>query len=125
VHLLLEDAIARAKLDINLQAIMGRMHLIQADSILYLERLEARPDVIYMDPMFPDKTKHSLAKKEMRLFREIAGADEDVNLLLEKALQKAAKRVVIKRPRQSPYVNNARPHFAISGKSSRFDVYMV
>lgn len=125
VHLLLEDAILRAKHDINLQGIMENMQLINADSITYLDGLETRPDVIYMDPMFPDKTKTALSKKEMRLFREIAGADEDVNLLLEKALQKASRRVVIKRPRKSPYVNNMKPHFDISGKSSRFDVYMV
>lgn len=125
IHLLLEDALERASKNPSLIETIGRMKLINADSIQLLKNISESPDVIYMDPMFPDKTKTALNKKEMRLFREIAGADDDINILLKNAIKVAKKRVVIKRPRNSSYVNNAAPDFAIEGKSSRFDVYIT
>lgn len=125
VHLLLEDALRRGRDDIKLREIISRMELLNADTITFLDKIDITPDVIYMDPMFPEKTKSALNKKEMRMFREIVGADEDIDVLLKKSLSCAKKRVVIKRPSRAPHVNNIKPHFYIPGKSSRFDIYMV
>lgn len=133
IHLLLEDAMLRAASNEVTADIISRMRLLNADSIQFLQNVVyypsegygLRPDVVYMDPMFPDKTKTALNKKEMRVFREIAGADEDIRQLLENALKVAKKRVVIKRPRNSSYVNSLVPDFAVEGKSSRFDVYIT
>ena len=61
----------------------------------------------------------------MRLFKEIAGKDEDANKLLEASLNKAKNRVVVKRPLRAAFVNKTAPHFSISGKSSRFDIYTI
>lgn len=53
--------------------------------------------VIYLDPMFPHRDKSALVKKEMRLFRPLAGDDDDTPDLLEAALALATHRVVVKR----------------------------
>jgi hypothetical protein len=47
---------------------MGRIKLVHDDSMDYLANLpeEDRPDVVYLDPMFPEKSKmKALPKKEM------------------------------------------------------------
>lgn len=84
-----------------------------------------RPAVVYMDPMFPERTKQALVKKEMRLFRDVVGDDMDGEALLEVALQTAKKRVVVKRPRKADPVAGRKPGYQLLGKSSRFDVYPV
>ena len=84
-----------------------------------------RPDVVYLDPMFPERTKHALVKKEMRLFRDVVGDDMDADALMELALEVARKRVVVKRPRKADSVAGRKPGYQLLGKSSRFDVYPV
>ncbi|WJG09588.1 class I SAM-dependent methyltransferase [Aliiglaciecola sp. LCG003] len=83
------------------------------------------PDVVYLDPMFPHRKKSALVKKEMRLFQQLLGPDEDADLLLAPALKLAAKRVVVKRPDSAPFLSNQQPSMAITGKKHRFDVYMT
>jgi len=56
------------------------------------------PQVIHLDPMFPHREKSALVKKEMRLFRELAGDDNDAPRLLEAALDVATHRVVVSDP---------------------------
>lgn len=86
---------------------------------------DQQPDVIYLDPMFPERMKNALVKKEMRLFRDVVGEDLDAEALLGVALQVAKKRVVVKRPRKSESVAGRKPGYQLMGKSSRFDVYPV
>ncbi len=81
------------------------------------------PQVIYLDPMFPHRDKAALVKKEMRLFRPLAGDDDDAPALLEAALALATHRVVVKRPRKAPTIAGVQPGYALEGKSSRFDIY--
>lgn len=58
---LLEDALARASAHEVLGPIVERMHLVAGDSRITLERagasMDAQPDVVYLDPMFPGRTK--------------------------------------------------------------------
>lgn len=81
------------------------------------------PDVIYLDPMFPEKKKTALVKKEMQSLQSIIGQDEDADLLFTIALEKAKKRVVVKRPQHASPLANKKPHHTIVGKKIRFDVY--
>jgi 16S rRNA (guanine1516-N2)-methyltransferase len=104
--------------------------LIKHDSIQYLSSLSSQhyPDVIYLDPMYPNHRKSNqsaLNKKEMRFLRAIVGDDLDAEDLLSIALQCAKKRVVVKRPRLAPYLNGKKSHHVIMGKSTRFDVYTL
>lgn len=101
--------------------------LVQQDAHSYLEHLEHTNayDVIYLDPMFPEKTKNALSKKEMQIFRALVGSDEDAPQLLALSLKHAKNRVVVKRPRLAPTLGDSVPDLVFEGKSSRFDVYLT
>lgn len=101
--------------------------LIQTDAIDYLTTLKTLdfPDVIYLDPMYPHRTQSALVKKEMRIIRTFVGKDDDADSLLRMALQRAIKRVVVKRPRLAPTLSALKPTIVFSGKQHRFDVYLM
>ena len=84
-----------------------------------------RPDVVYLDPMYPHKKKSALVKKEMRIFQQLLGGDEDADKLLAPALKLALNRVVVKRPDSAPWLDNVKPNMAIESKKHRFDVYLT
>ena len=100
-----------------------KLKLIETDARCYLSTLEKPFDIIYLDPMYPVGKKSTLAKKEMRLLRDVVGHDKDVPQLLNLSLKKAKYRVVVKRPRLAPSLNGLKPDTIYIGKSSRFDVY--
>ncbi|MET0357610.1 MAG: class I SAM-dependent methyltransferase [Cellvibrio sp.] len=134
VHALLSDGLKRAQdaaifHDPELAQILARMELLamNMDSQDYLSQIldDNRPDVIYLDPMFPDRQKAADVKKEMAAFHQIVGKDEDADLLLDKALAKAIYRVVVKRPRKAPFIANHPPSYQLEGKSSRYDIYTL
>jgi len=103
------------------------LSLVQTDAKIYLQQLaeQDQPDVIYLDPMYPHRTKSALVKKEMRQLREIVGDDTDSQALLEIALKRAKNRIVVKRPRLAPTLSDLKPSFVITGKTQRFDVYLA
>ena len=133
VYQLLQNGLARAQQfaqeqsDGELLDVMARIKLIPQDSHHYLQCLtsEQYPDVIYLDPMFPDRQKSADVKKDMRVFHSIVGRDEDADGLLPMALTRVNYRVVVKRPRKAPFLNNQVPSYQLEGKSSRYDVYTL
>lgn len=127
VAALLRDGMRRAAQDADLAEIIERMTLTSADAKRYLSNIEEsdRSDVVYLDPMHPERSKAAMVKKEMRVFRELVGGDEDDAELLQCALSAAKKRVVVKRPRKSEIIDGPRPSLVYEGKSTRFDVYLV
>lgn len=124
ISALLEDGLNRAKASGKLNEVIDRMTLINANSIEYLQSAEIIPDVIYLDPMFPDRKKTALVKKEMQLFKELLEGDTDSDLLLNTALNCAKYRVVVKRPKLAESLNDLKPDLKFEGKSGRFDVYI-
>lgn len=128
IHALLADGLARAARDPETAEIVARMQLAHGDAKHDLATLVAAstvaPQVIHLDPMFPHREKSALVKKEMRLFRELAGADDDAPELLEAALEVATHRVVVKRPRKAPPIAGPAPQHVIEGKTSRYDLYV-
>jgi len=125
VRALLEDGLARGELDIDVGDIVANMCLKQGDAISVMKGWEGEaPQVIYLDPMFPHSGKSAQVKKEMALFRELVGSDEDADALLAPALALASHRVVVKRPRIAPDLDQHKPMYRLEGKSNRFDVYV-
>lgn len=124
---LLADGLERARLaGGEVAEIVARMTLISADAIDALRDWpHAVPQVIHLDPMFPQRDKSALVKKEMRLFKPLAGSDEDAPALLAAALQLASHRVVVKRPRKAPALAGRAPSSALTGQSSRYDIYGI
>ncbi|HSG21654.1 MAG TPA: class I SAM-dependent methyltransferase [Azonexus sp.] len=121
---LLEDGLQRALTDQEVAPIVARMRLLCGNAIALMDAWEDEPpQVIYLDPMFPHRDKSALVKKEMRLFRPLAGNDDDAPALLAAALKLATHRVVVKRPRKAPAIAGEKPGYILEGKSSRFDIY--
>ncbi|WP_152206190.1 class I SAM-dependent methyltransferase [Marinobacter changyiensis] len=126
IHALLADGLARGRLNEAAAPVIERMRLRSEDSIHWLTDGEGDvADVIYLDPMFPHRDKSALVKKEMRVFRELVGDDEDAPGLLVAALTRARYRVVVKRPRKAPSIEGPKPATRIEGKSSRYDIYPI
>lgn len=128
IHALLADGLKRARNSHNadIMEIISRMTLHHADAHQWLAdtTTDFMPDVIYLDPMFPERRKSALVQKEMRFFHKVVGEDPDSETLLTKALARARHRVVVKRPRHAPLLANHSPAFVISGKTIRYDVYL-
>ncbi len=141
VYKLLEDGLRRAQSaaenDPQLDAIVRRMQLLKIDSLQYLDALNedaldentlnhnTKPDIIYIDPMFPLRKKSAKVKKDMQALHSIVGADEDSGQIIDKALSKARYRVVIKRPAHASYLADTKPTYSLSGKSTRFDIFAL
>ncbi|RTR01149.1 class I SAM-dependent methyltransferase [Halomonas nitroreducens] len=125
---LLEDGLARARAAADTADVAARMHLAHGDAGRELAALVAGagvvPQVVHLDPMFPHREKSALVKKEMRLFRALAGDDADAPRLLEAALDVATHRVVVKRPRKAPPIAGPAPRHVLEGKTSRYDLYV-
>jgi 16S rRNA (guanine1516-N2)-methyltransferase len=81
-------------------------------------------DVIYLDPMFPERKKSASVKQEMQMMQELVGADSDADDLFEHALKSSVKRIVVKRPKLAPPLMHQKPSHQIVSKKCRFDVYL-
>ena len=128
---LLRDGINRAReegeSDPSIRDLMNRLDLIECDSLEILSdiTIDQRPDVIYLDPMFPHRKKSAKVKKEMQAFQYIVGSDIDSDGLLERALEIARYRVVIKRPSVAKFLGDKKPTYSLEGKSTRFDIFAL
>ena len=127
VAALLEDGLqhARDSDDEAVRNIAQQMQLVHTDAIGWLESNSSMADVIYLDPMFPGRKKSAQVKKEMRFFQDIVGRDQDSGELFRSALDAARRRVVIKRPVRSEYVAERKPDFSITGKTTRYDIFLM
>jgi 16S rRNA (guanine1516-N2)-methyltransferase len=122
---LLEDALRRAagSDDPWLRDCVARMvlHPVPAE-----QRLLAGPaaDVVYLDPMFPERTKSAAVGRDLALLQRLLPGGDDGAELARCALASGCARVVVKRPlRAVPLL--PRPHHDVRGKAVRFDVYEV
>lgn len=84
-----------------------------------------RPDVVYLDPMFHygARGRHGKERRPLVLLRQLVGDDADAEGLLDWALSRAQRRVVVKRPRHGPFLAGRKPAASHLGKSLRWDVY--
>lgn len=128
VFALLEDGLRRARESDAAGSLAERLTLVRADACDYVDALptDALPDVIYLDPMFPERTQSALAKKEMRLLSRLLGGEEDAGRLLDAALRTGCHRVVVKRPLHAPHLMTPLvrvPPIEFRGRSARFDAY--
>lgn len=119
VYLLLQDALRRYPLPFDI--VFGDASKFSPAAT------DERPDVIYYDPMYPDKKgskKSALPRKEMRIFKEMVGDDPDSATFLDWAMKTAKDRVVVKRSLSAEPIK-ARPDATYEGKSTRYDMYKI
>jgi 16S rRNA (guanine1516-N2)-methyltransferase len=121
---MLRDGLERAKAARigPLSRIIDRIELIAGDAREWLGKLPP-PDVVYLDPMYPDQKKSALSKKEMRICRRLVGDDEDAAQTLAAARAAALRRTVVKRHRDAPPLA-PNPAVQFKGRAVRYDVYL-
>lgn len=131
IHALVEEALKQAvewgrSFDPKLLEILNRMKLLKADAIKYMLSInrESKPDVIFLDPMFPPRKKSAKVKKEMQVLQNIVGSDSDSDKMLRVALNCAYKRVVVKRPKGVNALGCEKANYILKGKSNRYDIYV-
>jgi 16S rRNA (guanine1516-N2)-methyltransferase len=124
VHASLRDSLAKASASgPELAAVVARMTLIFGDARQLLPDLQA--DVVLVDPMHPVRKNTALVKKEMRLLKDVVGADSDAADLMQAALAARCKRVVLKWPLRAAALQGLRkPSHTITAKTVRYDVFM-
>ena len=122
---LLRDALERAAGDPALAAVVARMELVEADSVAALRSWAEPPDVVFLDPMFPERTKSAAVKKKFQLLHRLERPCEDERELLDAALAAGPRKVVIKRPPKGPWLAGVRPSYSLAGKAVRYDVIAV
>ncbi len=129
LHLLLQDALYRAAQasadDPALSGILSRLSLKGGDARESGSVPGEAPDVVYLDPMFPARTKSAKVKADMQALHHLVGADDTADTLLDWALGTALKRVVVKRPRHAPQLADRPADHQLIGKANRFDVYTI
>lgn len=121
---LLRDALARAAADERLHGVVARMHLVEGDATDVLRTLVAPPDVVFLDPMFPERRRRAATNKKLQLFQRLERPCDDEAGLLAAALGAHPRKVVVKRPLKGPCLAGAKPSHALKGKVVRYDVYM-
>lgn len=123
----LNEALHDARKHPDTSSIARRISLWYEDAIEALTWIKEPVDIIYIDPIFPESKKSALNKEKMRQLKQIVGDDLDAHELLDSALRVALRRVVVKRPRKAPPIFSPyqKPSYSISGKSNRFDVYVI
>ncbi len=119
---LLADAMERAAAEPQLEEAVGRMTLVGGDSIAGLTELGFAPDVVYLDPMFPARTKSAAVKKKFQLLHHLEQPCEEEEALVAAALAAGPRKVVIKRPAKGPQLAGMKPSYSIAGKAVRYDV---
>ena len=131
LSVLLEDAMHRAIIfaedagDEDLLGVLRRFKVVEADSLSWLASASSvDAEVVYLDPMFPERKKSASVKKEMQVLQALLGKEpQQDERLLAAALARASHRVVVKRPRHAPPIKGPAPQYSIEGKTTRFDIY--
>lgn len=128
---LLADALDRAALNAELAPFAARMRMVEGDSRSVLAELAAtpgaQPDVVYLDPMFPGRTKSAAVKKKFQLIHglERPTAPLDEESLLQAAIAARPRKIVIKRPIKGPHLAGVKPSHSIAGKAVRYDCIVL
>jgi 16S rRNA (guanine1516-N2)-methyltransferase len=116
-----------------LQGAAARIQLLHCDSYAHIQQLTAQDyDVIYLDPMFPQRHAHHAAdkkqaqvKKQMQLLHLLLPQEGVMDLgenLLPLA-QSKAPRVIVKRPKHAVCLAEQLPQHQWQGDACRFDGY--
>lgn len=132
---LLKDALLRARKIPEIKDMAARMKLIEGDSVQILKEMAStvnsegnvyvsKPDLIYLDPMFPERQKSSKIKKKFQLLHKLERPAMDGEEMVTAALAVNPKKILIKRPMKSEILGGRTPEFSYKGTSIRYDCFM-
>ena len=122
---LLKDSLRRAKKNPALRDIAARMTLHEGDSIEFMAKQMDPTDVIYLDPMFPERQKSGLINKKLQLIQKLEAPCSAETDLFDAALSAQPSRIIVKRPLKSPRLAGREPTYSLNGKAIRYDCYVI
>lgn len=126
---LLKDGLERAQRDPTFSTLIAkRIECIEGKAQEWIPEItqKAHIDVIYLDPMFPARTKAAAVKKEMQFLHALVGNQSSDDAQLFKTAQDSlVKRVVVKRPSHAKYLTDEKPAYSVDAGQMRFDVYTI
>lgn len=122
---LLRDALKRAAGLPGLADAVSRMELFEEDSIAAMRAMDTPPDVVLLDPMFPERTKSAAVKKKFQLLHRLERPCDDEFALLDAARAARPRKIVVKRPPKGPLLAGTKPSYQVIGKAVRYDVIVV
>lgn len=129
LYALLLDAMRRGSENADVQHIIKRLRCVHHNSQSYLRNINETsliaPDVIYLDPMYPERKKSAKIKKEMQILQELVGHTQPSPALFDIALATAKHRVVVKRPKTATALSDKKPSYTVSSVNTRYDVYVT
>ncbi|GKY98821.1 hypothetical protein MPSEU_000838200 [Mayamaea pseudoterrestris] len=118
----------------------GKLSLVHADGTALAHGSlrpsnDSLPDVVYIDQMFPPRTKRASVKKNMQILHSLLSSQDDSmetraleeSALLQTAHSLAQARVVCKRPLNAAPVGmdcDVQPSYSVRGTTNRWDVYI-
>ena len=120
---LLEDALSRAAQHPLLGPVVERVTFIPADALDLLDSKTVNADVIYLDPMFPERNASARVHGDMQCLQGFLGADDDAGQLLDMALLCQVDRVVLKRPTKGDWLPPVKPLHVFRNRNSRYEVF--
>ena len=123
IYTLLLDALNWASFDPDLKKVVDRISLYRSDAKEYLSR-HSSWDVIYIDPMFPDKKKTSLPKGDMQYLQRFLSKEKNDGSLLKSAFLCNFRRLVVKRPLKTRDKEIRKADSSIQNDKIRFDIYL-
>ncbi len=121
---LLRDGLERALKDPEIADIASRMELVEGDSVDLLAGLKRRPNLIYLDPMFPAKKKSGISTKKLQLFQKLEQPCENEEALMDAARAVHPDKIVVKRPIKGPPLAGKKPGYSIDCRNVRYDCYV-
>jgi len=128
VHLLLANGLSTASTDNHTQLIEKRITLFNQDSTECLKKHTA--DVIYLDPMYPHRSrKKADSKKGMQFLQALLGpTDESIsNALFDAAAKCKPQRIVVKRPKGADALVSESDikmqSYSVESPNTRYDIY--
>jgi 16S rRNA (guanine1516-N2)-methyltransferase len=121
---LLRDALRRAKKQEILKDIVNRMHLVEGNSVELLASQADPVNLVYLDPMFPERQKSGLINKKLQLIQKMEPPCGEEDTLFEAARSAHPSKIIVKRPLKSPYLAGRNPNYTLNGKAIRYDCYL-
>ena len=124
IYELLRDTLRRAADIPELSEIVARMDVQNADSIAAMADLGFTPDVILLDPMFPERRKSALVKNKLQMIQKLEFPCVDETEMLRTAMTAAPHKLIVKRPPKGPFLAGLKPDHSLTGKAVRFDCFV-
>ena len=107
--------------DHDLLHLINKFSIENIDSFEHLSKTRNNYDLIYIDPMFSGVGK-SKAKRAIQALRDLT-QEAETEGLLDLAIKRSSKRVIVKRHKNSKYLEDIKPSHSIKGKVVRYDIY--